>query len=127
MKRTLLILGLLLVSLNLFAVTGSVNLTWANANSDNSCPAGPGPNVIMNGKPLDQSGNFSLSSALGSLPVGAYCIYAHYNGDSSHLPSDATPFLHTVNPAQVSTTTTVTAAPDPTIQGQVVTVSGGVQ
>jgi hypothetical protein len=62
----------------------------------------------------------SASLAVSSLAVGSHSITAVYNDDSNFNPSTSTAVTQVVNPA--STSTALTASPDPSNFGQTVTL-----
>ncbi|HWE02568.1 MAG TPA: Ig-like domain-containing protein, partial [Tepidisphaeraceae bacterium] len=70
---------------------------------------------------LDGSGNATVSAALS---VGSHSVTAVYGGDSSFYGS-ASP-IDTTTVAQASTTVALTGLPDPTVFGQVKTLSAAV-
>ena len=66
----------------------------------------------------------SASFTTSTLSVGAHTITAVYDGDGSFNPSTSPPLTQTVNKG--ATTTAVTAAPNPSVFGQSVTLTATV-
>jgi hypothetical protein len=119
---------LLLASTSLFAVTptGNVSLSTAPANSDGTCPTSQ-----LTSLPSYQltSGNYDAENLNGSFNAsqGKICMYAHYNGDGNSNPSDATPFVLTVQtPGKQNTSTTITCLPNPDPTGTPFACTGSV-
>ena len=80
-----------------------------------------GGTVIYTGT-LDGTGQTRLF--VSTLPVGANSIVAEYLGDSIFGPASSSPLTQTVNSS--STVTTVNLAPNPSVFGQMVTITASV-
>ena len=76
------------------------------------------------GAPVALDANFKATFSTSSLPVGPHPITAVYNGDSNFNGSTSPVANHTVNKA--NTTTTVTSSPNPSGNGQLVTITANV-
>lgn len=62
----------------------------------------------------------------GSLPVGTFSLTASYAGDTSDLPSTATPQTVTIGQPGATTTTSLKVTPTAVLQGQSVTLTATV-
>ncbi|WP_165067187.1 Ig-like domain-containing protein [Paludisphaera rhizosphaerae] len=81
--------------------TGSVTFTFYSTID------GTGPSVGAGTVMLDPSGVAHPSDASGALTPGSYSYRAHYNGDSTYLPSDSAVEPFTVTTIQTSLATTL--------------------
>jgi hypothetical protein len=68
---------------------------------------------------LDGSGRANATAT--SFLVGANDVTAQYLGTGLHEPSTSIPFVHTMNPNNAATTTTVSSNPNPSMPDQTVT------
>jgi hypothetical protein len=94
-------------------------------------PSGPIPSgtvrlteggTVIDTGVLDSTGQARLQ--LNLLPVGAHTIVAEYAGDSIFGPANSLPLTETVNGS--SSTTTVNVTPNPSVFGQIVTLTSSV-
>ena len=96
-------------------------------------PVAPGAGIpsgtvsVLNGSTVlltSSLSNGQVSTVMSTIPVGSYTLTLSYGGDTNFTASVSPPFTVVVN--QASTTTTLTASPNPSVAGQSVSLTAAV-
>jgi Bacterial Ig-like domain (group 3)/FG-GAP-like repeat len=102
------------------AVTFAATVTSAESGVPTGMFAFKGAHVSGHGTTQGGVATFTTTT----IPAGPVSVIATYSGDSSYLTSRSGPISQTVNPAP--TITTVISSPNPSQQGQTVTITATV-
>ena len=109
------------------SVTGqAVAVSFVVAGAFGNLPTAPGGTVTVTDGVVSCTAAVAAGScALSPTTAGTKNLTATYTGDANFLLSTSAPFPHVVNKAN-TTTTVVSSLPEPSVPGQLVTVSASV-
>lgn len=86
-------------------------------------PLGPEMSVCCSG---DGYYTPTFTASTKGLTPGSYQVSAQYPGDSNYSPAQGGSYTVTLLPAQTATTTTLTVTPNPTVEGQLTSITATV-